>query len=280
MSFPSAEINATSRLAAQASILSTSPVLRHDALEISLEKPLSVQSKGCVLGAVSKPLASQSLSAQRSRRHLSASNPDLRNIDHCDTKGLMKGNSRRPLPAPPLGLKSQSVQANSNERPQLHSSDYGQTKRPASPRRQQKNTHQEELDLDSSSSSTELELPYTQSSYSFQRQQSADMSSRHRVPSSGAMSPLGQGRCYSDSSESMDSFVDLTNLDTERGESTVKVEMTEVHLYMLRENSPMFLHLRSTWNNCILVSKYCQAVDFNLLTNFPVVHTYCPEYLW
>lgn len=253
-SFPSVEINATCKLAAQASILSTSPLLRHDALEISLEKPLSVQRKGCVRGAVSKPLASQSLLAQTSRHHLSASNPDLRTIDHCNTKGLMKGSSRRPLPPPPLGVEGQSVPGNSNEKPQLHSLDYEQTKRPASPRRQQKNTHQEDLDLDSSSSSAELELSYTQSSYSFQRQHSADMSSCYRAPSSGATSPLGRGRCYSDVSESTDSFVDLRNLDTERSESVAKVEMTEVHLYILRENSPMFLHLRSTWNNCILKS--------------------------
>lgn len=271
VSFPSVEINATCKLAAQASILSTSPVLSHDALEINLEKPLSVQRKGCVHGAVSKPLASQSLSAQTSTRHLSASNPDLRTIDHCNTKGLLKGSSRRPLPPPPLGVEGQSVLGNSNERPQLHSLDYEQTKRPASPRRQQTNKHQKDLDLDSSSSSAELELSYTQSSYSFQRQHSADMSSCYRAPSSGATSPLGRGRCDSDVSESTDSFVDLRNLDAERSESVAKVEMTEVHLYILRENSPMFLHLRSTWNNCILVSKYCQGTYFYLLTNFTLI---------
>ncbi|XP_068758501.1 uncharacterized protein C12orf56-like [Montipora capricornis] len=248
VSVPFGESNATCKLAVQASILSTSPVLRHDALEQGHDKSLAVQHKRYMSRVVSQPLTQRSLSGQTSRRHLSASNPDLRSIDHFDARGIIdkvKSKNCRPLPPPPLGREGQTMQSNSSNRLQAKSVSHRQKKRPTSPHQQRKNTDKDDLDLDSSSSSTELELSYQQSSKSFQRQRSADFSR--------ATSPFDGSRYRSDSNESTDSFGDPINSNNENHES-FKVETTELHLYILRENSPMFLHLKSTWNNCILKS--------------------------
>jgi len=130
--------------------------------------------------------------------------------------------------------------------------DHGRRKRPSTPRQQKQNGNKDENDLNSSSSSAELELSYQSSSNSFHRQQSDDSSSRYRGLSPRV--PYGGSRFRSYSNESTESLGELDNSDVDNGDTMDKVEITDLHLYILTENSPMFLHLRSTWSNCILKS--------------------------
>ena len=257
----------SSRLALQASILSTSPVLRLEVLEQKNNKSPVLKAKGSMARVESQPCTTRYLSVQTNRRHLSASDSDLRNIGlgnvtgYSASTGNMKASigspcSQRPLPPPPPGHESQVSQSNSNCKYRAGSVDQGRRKRPSTPRQRRKNSDKDQYDLNSSSSSTELELSLN----SFQRQQSADFSGQYRapIPSSPrapSPSPLDGRRFRSDSNESTESYGELDNSDNDSMDSaTQNTEITELHLYILTENSPMFIHLRSTWNNCILVT--------------------------
>lgn len=275
VTIPSNESSLSSKLAIQASILSTSPVMRLEAVEQSGSNSPVLQPKRSMAQVESQPCIAQHLSLQTNRRHLSASDPDLRNIKHGVERGYFirstgnvkenpgSLNCRRPLPPPPPGHESQVTQSNSSHRYRVGSVDRGRRKGPTTPRQQKRSSDKEDLDLDSSSSSTELEaLSYQHSSNSFQRQKSADFSGHYRAPSPRAPSPYEGSRFRSDSNES-DSLGDLDNSDTDSNGSTAKkAELRELHLYILTENSPMFMHLRSTWNDCILVSVLGRCITF------------------
>ena len=265
---PYNENSSSSKLALQASILSTSPVLRLEAFEKGSGKFPTLQPKSSMARVESQPCTTQYLSVQTNRRHMSASDPDLRNISNGDVRGysgstgnvkanLGSPNCQRPLPPPPPGHESHS---NSNHRFRAGSMDHGRRKQPSTPRQQKQNGNKDENYLNSSSSSAELELSYQSSSNSFHRQQSDDSSSRYRAPSPRV--PYGGSRFRSYSNESTESLGELDNSDVDNSDTMDKVEITELHLYILTENSPMFLHLRSTWNNCILVS-FVSLIDFS-----------------
>ena len=266
VSVPFNENSVSSRLALQASILTTSPVLKLKSREQGNGRSPVLQPKTSMARVESQPCTTQHLSVQTNKLHLSASDPDLRNIKHSDVRGCLgsTGNvktsvgspsCRRPLPPPPPGHENQATQLNSNYRYRAGSMDQERRKRQSTPRQQRQNSDKDEFDLNSSSSSTELELSYQQSSNSFHRQRSADFSSYPRAPSPRAPSPYDGRHFRSDSNESTESFGELNDSDNDsNGSATKKIEITELHLYILAENSPMFMHLRSTWNNCILVS--------------------------
>ena len=71
-----------------------------------------------------------------------------------------------------------------------------------------------------------------------------------------ACSPYGRSRYGSDSNGSMDSGgeLDYYSDDESNDSSSNNFELMEMDLYILSEKSPMYMHLKSTWNNCILVS--------------------------
>lgn len=259
VSVPFNENSLSSRLALQASILSTSPVLRVKSFEHNNGKSSVFRAKESMVRVESQPCTKHSLTVQ-SRFHLSASDSDLRNIGLAgDVKGysgsvgnvkasIGSPNSRRPLPPPPPGHESQVTQSNSNHRYRAGSVDQAHRKRPSTPRQRRKQSDKDLYDLDSSSSSTELEVSFN----SFQRQHSADFSSLYRPPSPRAPSPYDNSSRFR--SYSNESTEELENSDDDNNAHTTEnVEVTELHLYILTENSPMFIHLRSTWNNCILV---------------------------
>lgn len=101
-------------------------------------------------------------------------------------------------------------------------------------------------ELNCSSSSSELEISYQDSSTSFNRQKSVDSAS-------GA---YGRSRYGSDSNGSVDSGEELDYNSDDGGNYSAnkKFELMEMDLYILSEKSPMYMHLKSTWNNCILKS--------------------------
>lgn len=257
VTIPRSENSSSTRLALQASILSTSPVVSLEAIERGGGKSPVLHPKASMARVESQPATTQYLAVQTNRLHLSASDPDLRNLkdDHrqlySGSTGDMKANlsspvSRRPLPPPPPGHESPVTQSNSKTR--LRAASLDQTRRrkkPSSPRPKRPNSNNEQRDLNWSSSSSELEF-----SNSFQRQRSADFSGPYRAPSPR------RDHYRSDSNGSMESLGELDNYsDEEMNDSVTKrFELTELNLYILTENSPMFIYLRSTWNNCILVS--------------------------
>ena len=210
----------------------------------------------------SQPATTRYLAVQTNRLHLSASDPDLRNLKdehrqlYSGSTGNMKANlnspvNRRPLPPPPPGHESGVSKSNSKSRLRAASLDQARRrKKSSSPRAKRQNSNNEHYDLNWSSSSSELEFSQQQSSHSFQRQRSADFSGSYR-----ALSPC-RGRYRNDSNGSVESLGELDNYSDEEINDFVpmKYELTELNLYILTENSPMFIYLRSTWNNCILVS--------------------------
>lgn len=262
VTIPWSENSSSTRLALQASILSTSPVLRLETIEQGSGKSPVLHPKASMGRVESQPATTQYLAVQANRLHLSASDPDLRNLKdehrqmYSGSMGNMKANlnspgCRRPLPPPPPGHESPVTKSNSKSRLRAASLDQERRKKkPSSPRPKRQNSNNEQHDLNWSSSSSELEFSHQQSSYSFQRQRSADFSGSYRV-----LSPY-RHRHRSDSNGSMESLGELDNYsDEENNVSAPKnFESTELNLYILTENSPMFMYLRSTWNNCILVS--------------------------
>lgn len=257
VTIPRSENSSSTRLALQASILSTSPVVSLEAIERGGGKLPVLHPKASMARVESQPATTQYLAVQTNRLHLSASDPDLRNLkdDHrqlySESTGDMKANlsspvRRRPLPPPPPGHESPVTQSNSKTRLRAASLDQARRrKKPSSPRPKRPNSNNEQRDLNWSSSSSELEF-----SNSFQRQRSADFSGPYRAPSPR------RDHYRSDSNGSMESLGELDNYsDEEMNDSVTKrFELTELNLYILTENSPMFIYLRSTWNNCILVS--------------------------
>ena len=257
VTIPRSENSSSTRLALQASILSTSPVVSLEAIERGGGKSPVLHPKASMARDESQPATTRYLAVQTNRLHLSASDPDLRNLkdDHTQlysgSTGDMKANlsspvSRRPLPPPPPGHESPVTQSNSKTRLRAASLDQARRrKKPSSPRPKRQNSNNEQRDLNWSSSSSELEF-----SNSFQRQRSADFSGPYRAPSPR------RDHYRSDSNGSMESLGELDNYsDEEMNDSVTKrFELTELNLYILTENSPMFIYLRSTWNNCILVS--------------------------
>jgi len=232
-----------------------------EAIERGGGKSPVLHPKASMARVESQPATTRYLAVQTNRLHLSASDPDLRNLkdDHrqlySGSTGDMKTNlnvvsspvNRRPLPPPPPGHESPVTQSNSKTRLRAASLDQARRRRKlSSPRTKKQNSNNEQIDLNWSSSSSELEF-----SSSFQRQRSADFSGPYR-----SSSPR-RDRYRSDSNGSMESLGELDNnySDEEMNNSVTKrVELTELNLYILTENSPMFIYLRSTWNNCILVS--------------------------
>lgn len=257
VTIPRSENSSSTRLALQASILSTSPVVSLEAIERGGGKSPVLHPKASMARDESQPATTRYLAVQTNRLHLSASDPDLRNLkdDHTQlysgSTGDMKANlssqvSRRPLPPPPPGHESPVTQSNSKTRLRAASLDQARRrKKPSSPRPKRQNSNNEQRDLNWSSSSSELEF-----SNSFQRQRSADFSGPYRAPSPR------RDHYRSDSNGSMESLGELDNYsDEEMNDSVTKrFELTELNLYILTENSPMFIYLRSTWNNCILKS--------------------------
>lgn len=262
---PWSENSSSTRLALQASILSTSPVLRLDTVEQGNGKSPVLHTRSSMARVESQPITTQFLTVHTNKLHLSASDPDLRNLKYEDRKlhsgstGNMKAISgsprcRRPLPPPPPGHEPQVTQSNSKTRLRSGSESTGRRKkRSASPQPKRQNSEKDQYDLNWSSSSGELEIPYQNSSNSFHRQRSADFSGQYRTPS------YNRSRLRSDSNGSTDSLGDqLDSYSDEDSNDSVhkKDKLAEVNLYILTENSPMFMYLRSTWNNCILVSFY------------------------
>ncbi|PFX18915.1 hypothetical protein AWC38_SpisGene16695, partial [Stylophora pistillata] len=245
------ENNSALKLALQSSsILSTSPVLRVGSTPQVVGNLKSETSMGRV---ESQPVTTQHLSVQTNRLHLSASDPDLRLLRHERSSKLYSGSasnigavsasprSRRPLPPPPPGHETMIVQSSSSAR--LRSGSVGQQRRKKLSASQQKRTNNDYDELNCSSSSSELEISYQDSSTSFNRQKSVD--------SSG---PYGRGRYGSDSNGSVDSGEELDYNSDDGGNDSAdkKLELMEMDLYILSEKSPMYMHLKSTWNNCIL----------------------------
>lgn len=262
VTIPRSENSSSTRLALQASILSTSPVVGLETIERGGGKSPVLYPKAPMARVESQPATTRYLAVQTNRLHLSASDPDLRNLKdehrqlYSGSTGNMDANlnspvNRRPLPPPPPGHECAVSKGNSKSRLRAASLDQARRrKKPSSPRAKRQNSNNEHYDLNWSSSSSELEFSPQQSSHSFQRQRSADFSGPYRAPS-----PC-RDRYRSDSNGSIESLGELDNYSDEEINDLVpkKYELTELNLYILTENSPMFIYLRSTWNNCILVS--------------------------
>ena len=272
VAIPRSENSSSTRLALQASILSTSPVVSLETIERGGGKSPVLHPKASMARVESQPAATRYLAVQTNRLHLSGSDPDLRNLkdDHrqlySGSTSDMKANpsspvSRRPLPPPPPGHESPVTQSNSKSRLRAASFDQARRrKKRSSPRPKRQNSNNEQRDLNWSSSSSELEFSQQQSSNSFHRQRPADFSDQYRAPSPR------RDRYRSDSNGSMESLGELDNYSDEEINDSVpkRYELTELNLYILTENSPMFIYLRSTWNNCILVSSHFLYVQSNL----------------
>ena len=216
-----------------------------------------------------QPNASRYLKVQTNKMHLSASDSDLRNIKHRSEKAFYAGPcslvtqqvSHRPLPPPPPGLEALVKKSKSNYRARSASVSIDRKMR-SSHHKERKGTGHE-YDLNSSTSSSEHEIPCYQSSlHVFHRQKSADSSYRYGATASD-YDLLENRRLHhrKSSNESTGShgevFLDSDNDHVDENDDNLSVgkfETTELHLYVLTEDSPMFMHLRSTWNNCILVS--------------------------
>ena len=258
VAIPSSENNSALKLALQtSSILSTSPVLRVDSTP---QVGYNLKSKTSMGRVESQPITTQHLSVQTNKLHLSASDPDLRHPRHEHSKlysgstnniGAVSASPRntRPLPPPPPGHKSVITQSSSGAR--LRSGNVGQQRRKKMTASQQKKPSNDYDELNCSSSSSELEISYQCTSNNFNRQKSVDSSGQNR-----ACSPYGRSRYGSDSNGSMDSGgeLDYYSDDESNDSSSNNFELMEMDLYILSEKSPMYMHLKSTWNNCILVS--------------------------
>lgn len=109
------------------------------------------------------------------------------------------------------------------------------------------------------------------SSTSFNRQKSVD----------SASGPYGRSRYGSDSNGSVDSGEELDNNSDDGGNYSAnkKFELMEMDLYILSEKSPMYMHLKSAWNNGIfgkfffffLLSKLCGCASC-VLTKFYMLY--------
>lgn len=262
VAIPRSENSSSTRLALESSILSTSPVVSLETIERGGGKSPVLHPKAAMARIESQPATTRYLTVQMNRLHLSASDPDLRNLKD-DHRQLYSGStgdmeakvsssgSRRPLPPPPPGHESSVAQSNSKSRLRAASFDQERRrKKRSSSRPKRQNSSNEQNDLNWSSSSSELEFSHQQSSNSFHRQRSADFSNQYRAPSPH------RDRYRSDSNGSMESDGELDNYSDEEINDSVpkRFELTELNLYILSENSPMFIYLRSTWNNCILKS--------------------------
>lgn len=287
VAIPSSENNSALKLALQSSsILSTSPVLRVDSTPQVGDNLKSKTSMGRV---ESQPITIQHLSVQTNRLHLSASDPDLRHPRHENSKlysgstnniGAVSASPRntRPLPPPPPGHESVITQSSSGAR--LRSGNFGQQRRKKMTASQQKKPSNDYDELDCSSSSSELEISYQCTSNNFNRQKSVDSSGQNR-----ACSPYGRSRYGSDSNGSMDSGgeLDYYSDDESNDSSSNNFELMEMDLYILSEKSPMYMHLKSTWNNCILKSTLhhgrrsstpTSPTGFNKVDNSQLLHLF------
>ncbi|PFX12491.1 hypothetical protein AWC38_SpisGene23548 [Stylophora pistillata] len=234
------------------SILSTSPVLIVDSAPQMGDNLKSKTSMGCV---ESQPVTTQHLSVQTTSLHSSVSDPDLQHLRHECSSKLYPGSAsnigtvstsplgRRPLPPPLPGHESMIVQSSLSTRLKSGSVDQQRRKKPLAS--QQKRTNNDDDQLNCSSSSSELEISYQHSSTSFNRQNSVD-----------ASSPSERGCYRSGSNGSLDNGEELDYNSDNGGNDSAdkKFELVEMDLYILSEISPMYMHLKSTWNNCILPS--------------------------
>ncbi|XP_022810236.1 uncharacterized protein C12orf56-like [Stylophora pistillata] len=212
----------------------------------------SKTSMGCV---ESQPVTTQHLSVQTTSLHSSVSDPDLQHLRHECSSKLYPGSAsnigtvstsplgRRPLPPPLPGHESMIVQSSLSTRLKSGSVDQQRRKKPLAS--QQKRTNNDDDQLNCSSSSSELEISYQHSSTSFNRQNSVD-----------ASSPSERGCYRSGSNGSLDNGEELDYNSDNGGNDSAdkKFELVEMDLYILSEISPMYMHLKSTWNNCILKS--------------------------
>ncbi|PFX12681.1 hypothetical protein AWC38_SpisGene23319 [Stylophora pistillata] len=160
------------------------------------------------------------------------------------------------------------VQSSSSTRLRSGSVDQQQRKKPSASQQERTNNDYDELNCRFSSS--ELEISYQHSSTSFNRQKSVD--------SSG---PYGRGHYGSDSNGSVDSGEELDYNSDDGGNNSAdkKFELIEMDLYILSEKSPMYMHLKSTWNSFILqvIADHHRDIGCVGASSFYNLHNYLSE---
>ena len=255
------------KLALSASVLGTSPVmssesfLQGEKLDVHTSSPRRTSYLS----------VSRTLTEQVGYMRLSASESDLRTKLRQERSNLQSSSgdvSPRPLPVPPTAYRTSDYSDYKSTRPKK--------KRPTSKQNITEKTERNP-ELNSSSSSAELDffsyavcasdspvvqrpssLPYSSESLVNQRLSPPGMIQRPSSPcsipnSKETRADLRQCRVPStESNSSMQGSSDESADETDSIENSDST--TEVHLYVLTEHSPMFMYLRSTWNNCVLVS--------------------------
>ena len=266
VSTPVIEINSSTQLALQSSFLGTSPVMKLEVFDREGQKspilrPKSPNSNNQLHSPRTEALKSQKLNQ-------SLSNPDLRSIRHGVDKSYTHSSSSsnvrmdlctspggRPLPPPPPGHETEVMQTHSKFK--IRSNSMGKPLTPRSSRRLRRKSERDN-DLNSSSSSSELDLPPYQpmSSKSLHNPKSTDSLNLKYRPSASpdSMSHSTAQFRRIGSNESARSASGSFDSDDEDEVNLEGLVTTELHLYVLTENSPMFAYLKSTWNNCIMVS--------------------------
>lgn len=138
--------------------------------------------------------------------------------------------SRRPLPPPPKDSTPTFLT------PQQH--------------RKTRRKRQDSQDLNSSSSSNELDL----SSFRDEISGDNDLSERQDFLSLEMKRTTYSHSAKSRSVDDAQSLVGKLNLKEDNVDGSSEGETEQLHLYILEQDSPMFVIVKSTWNNCILVS--------------------------
>ena len=266
------------KLALSASLLGTSPVMTPDALH-QVEKGGSLTPSPT---STSYPEVSGTLSEQVRHMRLSASENDIKTRfgqERINTfEGRRRANSHRPLPIPQPGFETEDYLAWTSQSNTKTVRTSKKKHNRLKSRHKDKNS-ENSSDFNSSSSSVELEsfsyfnhmsINDTQVS---ERLPSPLFSSNLSISQTLPQSDLKKRSSFGSVSSTDESQVDVRNfkgsisysgsndymlyLSDESGDEINSVPsdklLMEVHLYILTEQSPMFMHLRSTWNNCILV---------------------------
>lgn len=267
------------KLALSASFLGTSPVMSSESLH-EVEKGVRGVSLTPNPSRTRYLEASETLSEQVRHMRLSASENDIKTkvgLENISFGNRRRANSHRPLPVPPSGYQTEDY---TDHRLQSNA------QRPTSSKRKRnrlKQRHKEKnsdsnIELNSSSSSVEFDVfsgfsctsinstavherlpspPCSPNSPTNQMLPTSDFLKRSSPCSSPSLSEsqVDFRQFRGSSTETSDYLLYLSDESGDENNSSPNMKnLTEVHLYVLTERSPMFMHLRSTWNNCILVS--------------------------
>ena len=280
-------MGSSAKLALSASVLMTSPVLYLEGKGREGQTTPVLKPKFSNPSGGGKHRLSPRNGASKPR---SLSNPNIQAVvhnsdDYEHSSGVTNRvhspknspRSGRPLPPPPPGHEGGVVQSYAKFRSRLDSK--GKPLTPTSTRRPRRKSERED-ELNSSSSSGELDFspngPLSQSLSEYMYSQSIEnsLNLKYHQPSLPPSTNSRLGQFFSGSEghgRSPQSSFDSDDEEDVTGGS----ETSQMHLYILSENSPMFMCLRSTWNNCILVS--ANLDKYPLLSGLMIPPTDCCE---